>query len=80
MSEKKETWISALGLFFKVNPLVLIFSFALMKMFSYVYNSEMQFHLKFFGLVSIGLFYLAALFYEYWRIKKEREAGEKALR
>lgn len=76
---KVETLTLALGLFSKINPLVLGFCLILLNLFSYVYNSEMQLHLKFFGLISIGFFFLAALFYENQRIKKEREAREKVL-
>jgi hypothetical protein len=77
--EKKESWFSGLRLFLKVNPLILISAIVLMNLFSYVYNSEMQFHLKFFALVSIGFFYLLAIFYEFYRIEKEKEAREKGL-
>lgn len=77
--KKDESWKSALGLIFKVKPLILISAIVLMNLFSYVYNSEMQFHLKFFALVSIGFFYLLAVFYEFYRIEKERELKEKGL-
>ena len=81
MTEKEEkqdkSWLSGLGLIFKVNPLILMSAIVLMNLFSYVYNNEMQFHLKFFALVSIGFFYVLIVFYECYRIEKEKELKEK---
>jgi len=77
--EEKESWTSGLGLIFKINPLILLSAIVLMNLFSYVYNSEMRFHLKFFALVSLGFFYVLAVFYEFYRIEKEKDLKEKGL-
>jgi len=75
--EEKESWFSGLGSILKINPLILIYAIVLMNLFSYVYNSNMQFQLKFFALVSLGFFYVLAVFYECYRIEKEKELKEK---
>ena len=81
MSEEKqdESFVSSLGMLSKINPVVLILGFALMNIFAYVYNSQMQFNFKLFALALSFFFLLLTLAFEVYRLEKEREAREKGL-
>jgi hypothetical protein len=78
--KQDESWLSALGMISKANPVVLIISFALMNVFSFVYhNNEMVFDLK---LLACGLtlfFFLLAISFESYRLDREKELKEKGL-
>lgn len=80
MSEEEqndESLFSALSMISKANPVVLAISFALMNVFVYVFNSEMQFNFKACALALSFFFFVAGLFFEFYRIEKERELKEK---
>lgn len=77
MSEEKEGWFDAFSEIFKINPLILVTCILLMNILYYIWNSEMTLHLKAFALFTAGFFYIVALFFEFYRLEKKREAKKR---
>lgn len=73
MSEQKESLLEIFGMFRKFNPVVLLISFALMNVFAYVFNSQMQLDLKLILLALSFFFLMVAVTFEFHRLDNEKE-------
>ena len=74
---KDERWFDTLTTLRKFNPVAFALVFALMYFFTQVLHSNTPLPEKLSFLFLSGTIYVIALFFEFYRIGKEREQKEK---
>ena len=77
--KKDESWFDALATLRKFNPVAFALVFALMYFFTQVLHSNTPLPEKLSFLFISGTIYVIAIYFEFYRIGKEREPKEKAL-
>ena len=81
MSKKEESsWLDILGTMKKFNPVAFILLLVLMYASVTVFNLDIALEKKIIPLALSGSLYLIGVFFEFYRIEKNKEVKEEAWR